>query len=405
MPLTENNRQQRAMNNPAISETTELSRDQAPPVAAGTVADLEKLVSLARDKSEDSRAALVTSIGDLYSGASLALTKNDRQIMAEIIRKLLHDVEASVRSALAERFSDTPDAPHELVVMLAHDEIDVACPLLIKSSVLRDKELVEIIEQRTMEHQLAVAMRPMISETVSDALVATDNEKVITTLLSNEGAQIAVDTMAHLVEQSRGINSYQVPLASRPDLSPGLARKLCWWVSAALRKQILKDFEIDPDELDDTIEGAVEDVTLRSTTSLEQQLEQRKALAASQTNPGPTLMMLLERGEVPNFLDTFVKVSGLPLTIIRKMVFEPGGEGLAITCKAVGIDKADFGKIFLVCRQGRLGDKEVDPGELKRAISFYDETPLTAAESLVRQWKRDPEYLDALKHVDRISEL
>ncbi len=393
------------MNNPAISQTADPAHDQSPGTGAGTVADLEQLITLARDKSDESRAALVTGIGDLYSGASLAVTSNGRVVMAEIIRKLLRDVEVSVRRALAERFADTPEAPHELVVMLAHDEIDVACPILIKSEVLRDAELIEVIEQRTMEHQLAVAMRPRVSESVSDALVATDNEKAITTLLSNEGAQISEGTMTGLVEQSRRVNSYQVPLAGRRDLSPALARKLCWWVSAALRKQILKDFEIDPDELDDTIEGAVEDVTLRSIVSLEKQMEQRRALAASQTNPGPTLTMLLERGEVPNFLDTFVKISGLTLTVIRKMVFESGGEGLAVTCKAVGIDKADFGEIFLVCRQGRLGDKEVDPGELQRAVSFYDDTPLAAAKSLLRQWKRDPEYLDALKHIDRISDL
>ena len=160
--------------------------------------ELEELVKLARDKSEKSRSILVTAINDLYSGEEMLLTEQDRAIMVDIIRRLIHQVEISVRRVLAAKLAGWPDAPEDLVLMLANDEIEVAHPILVHSEVLKDPELIEIVQHRTMEHQVAIAMRPRVSEQVSDALVETTNEKVITTLLSNQNAMISNSTMGHL---------------------------------------------------------------------------------------------------------------------------------------------------------------------------------------------------------------
>ena len=54
-------------------------------------------------------------------------------------------------------------SPRDLVSALANDQIEVAHPILTQSTVLQDMELVEIIEHRTFGHQLAIAMRKMVS--------------------------------------------------------------------------------------------------------------------------------------------------------------------------------------------------------------------------------------------------
>ena len=151
------------------------------------------------------------------------------------MRQLIHDVEVSVRRALAERLSEQPLAPHELVIALANDEIEVAHPLLVNSDVLQDLELIEIIRNRTLEHQLAIGIRKSVSEEVTDALIATDSVDVIKTLLENHHAKISQRTMEYLVEQSQRVDTYQNPLLRRPDLDTTLAKRMYWWVSAALR--------------------------------------------------------------------------------------------------------------------------------------------------------------------------
>ena len=57
---------------------------------------------------------------------------------------------------------------------------------------LQDSELIEIVHHRTLEHQLAIAMRRRVSAAVSDALVEEGSPDVIKTLLENPNAAISL---------------------------------------------------------------------------------------------------------------------------------------------------------------------------------------------------------------------
>lgn len=374
-------------------------------MAAVGAFELDELVRLARDKSQKSRSILVTAINDLYSDEEEILTEQDRATMVDIIRVLIHEVEVSVRRTLAERLAEQGDAPEDLVVTLANDEIEVAHAILIKSEVLKDPELIEIVQHRTMEHQVAIAIRPKISEQVSDALVETDNEEVITTLLSNEGASISNTTMGHLVEQSGRVIGYQEPLVRRHDLSNELAKKLYWAVSAALRTHIVANFELDATDIDEAMEAAVNDAMGNETNPDRKRSARAKPAERIGEREIQTLIELLRKGEVAMFLDKFTSLSKLRLTLVRRLLFEPGGEGLAIACKGIGLDKGTFVSIFIRFRQGRLGDKEVEAEELSRALSFFSRTSPDAARALMRRWQRDPDYLNALRQVEQAGSL
>src|SRR5450432_1407959 len=102
--------------------------------------DTQHLFDLARDKSVAGRQALTATVTDLFFASGNLLTDRERALMTEILRQLIHDVEGSVRRALAERLSQEKDAPHDLVLALAQDQIEVAHPILLNSSVLCDEE-------------------------------------------------------------------------------------------------------------------------------------------------------------------------------------------------------------------------------------------------------------------------
>ncbi len=76
---------------------------------------------------------------------------------------------------------------------------------------------------------------------------------------------------------------------------------------------------------------------------------------------------------------------------------------MASVCKAVGLEMHTFLTIFMRFRQGRLGDKRVEADELSRAMCFYDQVEMDAARALERHMKRDPDYLNARKLVDRVA--
>ena len=49
--------------------------------------------------------------------------------MREILRRLTRDVEMAIRIALAESLADDITAPHDLILLLVDDAIEVARPL------------------------------------------------------------------------------------------------------------------------------------------------------------------------------------------------------------------------------------------------------------------------------------
>jgi uncharacterized protein (DUF2336 family) len=368
----------------------------------GSENGFDGLLKLARDKSVEGRTRLVQSVGDLFFDTDKVLTDRERSLMTEILRQLIHDVEMSVRKALSKRLASEDAAPKDLIQVLANDEIEVAFPILRESSVLQDIDLIEIIQHRTMNHQLAVAMRDSLSESVSDALVEAGNADVIKSLLDNNGAEISARTMEYLVDQSKTIDAYQNPLLHRKDLGSELARRMYWWVSAALREHIVDAFELSPEDLEEYLEDAVGDLVVEGAAHGQQSKGAALAGQLKQENKiTPELLVeTLRQGEVSLFEDLFAELTGLRPKLVRRFIFEPGGQGLAVACKAVSIAKSEFASIFLLSRSARPGEKIVDPDELSGVLAFFDGVQPLTAKKVLKRWHRDPDFLFALKQLE-----
>jgi uncharacterized protein (DUF2336 family) len=364
-----------------------------------TEAETERLFALARDKSARGREALIATVGDLFVANGDALNERERVLMGDILHNLVNDVEIAVRRRLAEQLSQRADAPPDVVLSLANDKIEVAYPILLRSKVLHDLELVEIVHHRTLEYQLAIAMRESVSETVSDALVAAGETDVIKTLLENAGAAISQSTLEYLAEESKRVDLYQNPLLSRPEVGRELAQKMYWWVSAALREHILAHFDIAVSDVDDALEETVNSLAAGDDAEQRksQALAERLAMLGEAT---PDLMVqTLRRGEIALFEALFAKTIGIRLTLIRRLLFERGGEGLAVACKAVKIDAASFASIYVLSRKARHYEPPPERGEVTRLLKFYHEMNARSAESLLGKWRRDPDFLSAVWHI------
>ncbi len=367
---------------------------------------MKNLYRLARERSDAGRKALVDAVSDLFFDDQQVLSDREKALMTDILRQIIHDVEMSVRVNLAERLAETKNAPHELVVLLANDEIEVAHPILLDSELLHDTDLIEIIHQRTLEHQLSIAMRKSINEDVTDALVETGSEDVVKTMLENSSARISKGTMEYLVYQSKRVDSYQNPLLQRPDLAPDLAKRMYWWVSAALRQHIVENYEVDLSEIDETIETAVHDVIYESKEKEEKEeppipVVLAERLAESEAITPQLLVKVLRQGEIPLFEALFAKMTGLDVPLVRQLLFEPGGEALAMACKAAKIDKSNFASLFMLSRKAWSGGEAISPVELTRVLNLFDRVQTDMATKLLKQWRRDPEFLGALTALER----
>ena len=370
--------------------------------------DVETLMRLARDKSVGSRTKLADIIGDLFFGATGTLTEAEQSIMTDILRQLVQDVEISVRKHLAIQLSNKADAPHDLVIARANDESEVAYPLRLKSRVLRDEDLIAIVHHRTLEHQLAVSMRDSVSAAVSATLVETGEETVIKRLLENHNAEIARDTMEHLVEQSRRLDSLQRPLVHRNDLPAELAGKMYWWVSAALRSHIVDKFDVDPTEIDAALEytvNLVREEQAAGDQALSATERVAKFLAECENADDDLILQLLREGEIALFERVLEHQTGLRRRLLQRLLYEPGGEGLAIVCRAIGLDREIFKEVLTLTRKARIGLVENNLDECAFASMFYDQIKTDAATAMLSRWRRHPDYLDLLRKLETLPDV
>ncbi len=364
---------------------------------------LSAMLDLARDSTIAGRRALFATVDDLFLEGESALSERERALMGDILRKLIGDVETAVRRELAERLAERGDMPRNLVIALANDEFDVAHALLVKSEVLKDVDLIEIIRDRSHAHQLAIATRKTVSEEVSQALADTGDVDVITTLLQNGDAEISRSLMAHLVLESKRIDQFQMPLVNRSDLPPDLAQKMCWWVSAAIRDHIVKNFEVDPSVIDDSVEIAVEGALEQEIAAPGDPTEAKrfaKDMAERNRLTEDLLVQILGQGEVSLFEACFAEAADLEFGFARQLLYEPGGDGLAFACKAAGFKRGTFVKLFKLAGKSATRTDPYDARKISKAVEFFDNLDPAHAIAVIKRWRRDPRFLHALDEIE-----
>lgn len=367
------------------------------------VIDTGHLLELARDKSQARRKQLARTITDLFVEQSTELTDRERMLMFDILHKMIHDAEMDVRRTISKQLAEIEDAPRDLINILANDEIEVAFPILRQSLVFQDEDLIEVIQHRTLEHQLAIAVRASVSEEVSDALVETGNETVINGLLNNQNAKLSSATMEYLIEESKRVDTFREPILNRNDLEPELAKRMYMWVSAALRHFIIEKYDFDETVLDDLLEQTAAE-EMESLDAAKDATSKTDELAAKLEEEGSdtvkVMIQALREGEVSLFMTMFRRRTRLRDNLMKRIMFEPGGEGLAIACKASGIDIDEFSSIYILSRKARPASNMNDNQDTQRILEFFDQLTDKDAHQVMNRWHRDVDYLRAIHDVE-----
>ena len=359
-----------------------------------------KLLELARNSSAAGRKKLVACVSDFAFATSRKLTEKESALIGDVLCQLVEDVEEGVRATLAKAFADRSDAPPDLIQLLANDEIDIALPILLQSKMLKDPELIEIVQQRTMQHRLAIATREHVSRGVSDALVKAGEPEVALKLLENKGALLSDRSMEWLVDESERVESLQQPLLAREDLKPELAARMYRWVSAALRKHIVNNFDIDLAKLDGAIKGTVDELLAQvQLVAREKKKINIRTLFGHPAAASPEFLVgLLHAGHVLVFERLFADQTKLPLETAQKFIYGPGGEAFAIAAKALEMPEEHFQTIFLLSRRARLDGKTVSAKEMTRALGVFQRVAIDSAKHILKRWHDEPGFLPFLKH-------
>ena len=209
-------------------------------------------VLLARDGDEVVRCELARKIARLAPHLSANAREQIWAVTVEALEILAQDQLARVRQALAEALKDVAEVPNHIIQRLARDVEQAVCaPVLEFSPLLTDDDLLEIIESSGVSGAVsAISRRADVSGAVSDALAHTLDGDAVAQLLANPSAQIREETLDWIVECSREVGTWQMPLAKRPKLPRRAVRRLAEFVANAVLAMLHRRDDLDADTAD-----------------------------------------------------------------------------------------------------------------------------------------------------------
>jgi uncharacterized protein (DUF2336 family) len=166
----------------------------------------------------------------------------------QILNILAGDLAVEVRRALAIELHNNRLVPTEVIEGFLNDDDAVALPFLEITSLLSDEDLMNVIRTtKSIERQKAVARRRYLSAQVSHELVikALDN-KVLTTLLENETADIETDTLVTLLTDQKDSEDVMEALSHSPHFSWSILNRVTSHISQLLYDQLSKQLPVTP---------------------------------------------------------------------------------------------------------------------------------------------------------------
>lgn len=166
-------------------------------------------------------------------------------IAEDIFRLLVKDAQKHVRLALAEHLSMSETLPHDVALQLAHDDKEIAAPMLEYSRLLTDNDLLVIIESSKEVLKLcAIARRQRLSEAVSHRLIGTKEEEVLSDLFLNKTAQVSEKSLDEYWDHIAANNSLLETLVHRGHLPLTIAEKIYLLVSDDMKLLLSKQYRI-----------------------------------------------------------------------------------------------------------------------------------------------------------------
>jgi uncharacterized protein (DUF2336 family) len=227
-------------NDPSVTVRASLAMNPALPDQVSAL--------LAADTDARVRSILNQKLSTLTPGLTDDAHQRVQRDAVANLTAMVADAALRVRISLAEAVKHLPDGPREIVLRLAHDPAVMVCePVIRFSPMLTQEDLVTLIATGPPPATImAVASRPKIGATVSDAIVGTADSAAIRALLENPTAQIREATLDALAAQSEEQTDWQAPLVNRPHLPPRAQRMLSEIVTGHLLEMLAARPDLDP---------------------------------------------------------------------------------------------------------------------------------------------------------------
>lgn len=340
-------------------------------------------------------ATLLKRLADVVCLPASRVNGFERAMTADLLVEMLREASVEDRAKVARRLANLAEIPGGLSRLLLRDEFAVARALLEHSTTLPDGDLIDCVHTTTQEHRRTIALRRGISEVVVDSLVSLGEDHVIEALLRNDLARLGHDAIEAIVAATRDNPRLTPLLLKRPELKPSHAYVMFWWCDADCRRLILQRFAVSREVLQEAVsdifamaadEGWQDPLTRKALQFIERRQRNRLAIAKSPYESLDEAVAAAAKGVTRELAEEISYLSGVKPMTGAKIFTDPGGEPLAIICKATGLPRAALRALWRGLRRPETDATGAMAPALERVLTTFDMIAVDRAQTVLRYW-------------------
>lgn len=329
------------------------------------------------------RDELARQLVAMYGHSAANLARAEVEEFDRLFMELSDAISVPTRIYMANSFADLTNAPHDISLRLADDDIEIARPILLRSVVLTDDELIIICDRRGASHMVEIAQRDQLSVLLTDALVFRGDDLVRQHVARNSGASISPRGFSRLAGQARTDRLLEQILVARPDL-PGVAVHILVKFGS---KQVREQLEPANGQKPNNTPAVSPSGRAREFDTLDFAAARAHVdLLAQQGTYGESLLMrFVAEEKLAESMIVLSRIVGVTIGDVKSWYTEATPETLLIAARAYGIDsRTIFGLLGL--GRWRL---TLDPRSRQTAIVRYQTMTKAHAVKLLGTWRKN----------------
>ncbi|MDP1632167.1 MAG: DUF2336 domain-containing protein [Caulobacter sp.] len=342
-----------------------------------------------------SRTTLLKRLADVVCLPGSRVNAFERSMTADLIVELLREAAVEERARIARRIANVSEIPTGLARLLMRDVMPVASALLENSGSVGDGDLIDCARCASIDHRRLIAARRGLNEVVGDVLVSRGEPAVIETLLRNDLARLSHEAIEAIVAGTRD-NPRHIPLLlRRSELRPSHAYVMFWWSDEEARRVILQRFAVSREVLQEAVsdvfsmaaqEGWQDPLTRKALQFIERRQRNRAAIEKSPFDTLEEAVAVASESMTREVAEEIAYLSGLKPMTGAKIFTDPGGEPLAILCKATGLPRNNVRLLWRGLRRPETDAAGNLVPALERILTLFDTIAVDRAQTVLRYW-------------------
>jgi uncharacterized protein (DUF2336 family) len=289
-------------------------------------------------ESGSQRFTILRRVTDLFLAGAESYSDDHIAVFDGVIGRLIENIEHRALIELSGRLAPVDNAPVNVIGRLSrNDDIKVSGPILERSKVLMDSDLVEIAKTKSQAHLSAIAGRAQLAEPVTDVLIDRGSADVARRVTANKGARFSKFGFTKAVSRAQQDESLALTVADRMDLPPELFDTLVRKATETVRERLMANAKPEMRERIQQVLSEISNQVARSIAPSSASIAHKRTVPRDPTRLKTRMAECIAAGDVPQLINAVAVYCDVPARAVEDLVRHGSEDGLLLLGKASDI--------------------------------------------------------------------